>query len=131
KKMTRKASGKIDPAMKAEDDALAMLYRNHVEFAVGHGVSIHTEVAQGEGGKPGCHCDQAVRISTKVVPAYEVPRTTPPSAEDASLNPAFGTLAGLVRDMKELAETQRAHLRAKLERMVKAYKSWIDSQQAR
>ena len=59
-----------------------------------------------------------MRISTRVIPAYEVPRTTPPTAEDAALNPAFGKLAGLVLDMKELAETQPTELRAKLEPLV-------------
>ena len=34
-----------DPAVKAENDLLAMLYRHHVEFAVGHGVGVHVEVS--------------------------------------------------------------------------------------
>jgi hypothetical protein len=76
KKVSRRPSGKVDEAMRAEDDALAMLYRRHVEYAVGHGVSVQVETS------PGCK-DQAVRISTRVAPAYEVPRTTPPTAEDA------------------------------------------------
>jgi WD40 repeat protein len=29
-----------DPAVKAENDLLAMLYRRHVEFAVGHGIGL-------------------------------------------------------------------------------------------
>ena len=125
KKLTRKASGKYDQALMAEDDALAMLYRHHVEFAVGHGVSVHAEVTAGM-------TDQAVRISTKIVPTYEVPRTTPPTPEDAILNPAFGLLAGLERDMKELADvTKPADLRPKLEPLVTAYHAWINSQEAR
>src|SRR5262249_22765518 len=55
KKVNRRLSGKVDEAMKAEDDALAMLYRQQVEYAVGHGVSVHVETS------PQCK-DQAVRI---------------------------------------------------------------------
>ncbi len=124
KKVTRRSSGKTDAALRAEDDALAMLYRRNVEFAVGHGVSVQVETA------PGCK-DQAVRISTRITPSYEVPRTTPPTVADAALNPAFGLLAGLVRDMKVLAETDPADLWAKLEPLVTAYQAWIDSQAKR
>ena len=34
-----------DPAVKAENDLLAMLYRRHVEFAVGHGIGVHVDVS--------------------------------------------------------------------------------------
>lgn len=43
KRMTRKTSAKADPGTKLEDDTMAMLYRRHAEFAVGHGVSVHAE----------------------------------------------------------------------------------------
>ena len=69
-------------------------------------------------------------VRTQVIPRYEVPRTTPPTAADADQNPAFGKLAGLVLDMKDLAETPPKQLWAKLQPLVTAYKEWIDQQEA-
>src|SRR4051794_23638644 len=101
-----------------------MLYRHHVEFAVGHGVSVHAEVA---GGSP----HSATRIETVVVPTHEVPRTAPPTEADADENPAFGKLAGLVLDMKTLAEATTRTLPAMLAPLVIAYRDWIDREEAR
>jgi hypothetical protein len=39
--------GKSDPVTFAEEQEMAMLYRYHVEFGVGHGVSIHAECPEG------------------------------------------------------------------------------------
>jgi hypothetical protein len=111
-------SNGLDAKVKAENDLLAMLYRRHVEFATGHGVGIEVEVSQDP--------DWAVRIRTKVVPSYEVPRTTPPRPEDAVVNPAFGKLGGALLDMRLLAETDPSQYRAKLGPIVDAYKDWID-----
>lgn len=81
-----------------EERMMAMLYRHHVEFAVGHGVGVHVGVSP---DSP----EQATSIETAIVPSYEVPRTAPPTAADAADNPAFGKLSGLVLDMKMLAES--------------------------
>ena len=72
-----------------------------------------------------------VSIETVVVPAYEVPRTTPPTEEDADENPAFGKLAGLVLDMKVLAEADAKKLPKLLEPLVAAYRDWIDREEAK
>lgn len=119
KRLTRKASAKADPGTKLEEDTMALLYRRHVEFAVGHGVSVHAESSPDEP-------DRAVLLKTAMIPRYEVPRTTPPTAADATVNPAFGKLVGLVLDMKELAETPAKQLRTKLQPLLTAYKDWID-----
>src|SRR5262249_5663740 len=37
----RSDPGKADPVTFAEEQEMAMLYRHHIEFGVGHGVSIH------------------------------------------------------------------------------------------
>jgi hypothetical protein len=83
----QKGPGKADPVAFAEEQEMAMLYRHHVEFGVGHGVSLHADC-------PGGVCDKAHRLSTRVVPTYEAPRTTPPTVAD------WPKLAGLVVDMK-------------------------------
>ncbi len=112
-----------DAAVKAESDLLAMLYRRQVEFAVGHGMGVHVD------GSP--DPDRAVRVRTKVVPSYEVPKTTPPRPDDAGINPAFAKLDGLVLDMTLLAETDAKQYRPKLQPLVDAYRDWIDREEKR
>jgi hypothetical protein len=104
--------GKSDPMTFAEEQEMAMLYRNHVEFGVGHGVSIHAECPEGV-------CDRAVSLSTRVVPAYEVPQTTPPTVAD------LPKLDGLVLDMMELGQTKTAQFDKKLRPLLTAYDAWI------
>ena len=101
-----------------EQRRLEMLYRRHVEFAVGHGVAVAAEVAA---DRPGA----AVRLTTRIAPTYEVPMTTPPGVED---NPA---LAGVVLDMQQLAEMPDAELLASLRVLTGSYGQWIDANQAR
>ena len=103
---------------------MAMLYRHHVEFAVGHGVSVHAEVAEDSPAR-------AASIETVIVPTYEVPRTAPPTEADADENPAFGKLAGLVLDMKCLAEADAKKLPKLLEPLVMAYREWIDREETK
>jgi hypothetical protein len=113
-----------DPAAKAEDELLSLLYRRHVEFAVGHGVGVHAETAPD-------NPTRAVRISTKVVPGHEVPKMSPPTPEDAGRNPAFAKLAGLCLDMQELAASPAGELRSKLRPLLDAYQDWIEREEAR
>jgi hypothetical protein len=110
--------GKLDPVTFEEEQQMAMLYGHCVEFAVGHGVSVHAESSASQ-------CDRAVRLRTQVVPKYEVPKVTPPIAEDIPL------LAGLVLDMKVLAETPAEELAGKLGPLVAAYEGWIGEQESR
>jgi len=124
KKVNRQNAAKLDPLTAAENAAMEMLYRNYVEFAVGHGVSVHAETPPGV-------TDKAIRIKTRVIPAYEVCRTTPPTTADANRNSAFGKLAGLVIDMKELAEADPANLPGMLEPLVIAYDDWITNEAKR
>lgn len=114
---THREPGKSDPVVYAEERELAMLYRNHVQFGVGHGVSIHAECPEGV-------CDRAVRISTRVVPSCEVPKTTPPTILE------IPNLAGVVLDMKELGETKTAEFEQKLRPLLVAYEAWIKEREA-
>ena len=109
--------------MKAENDLLAMLYRRHVEFAVGHGIGVHVDVSPDP--------NHAVRVRTKIIPTYEVPRTTPPRPDDAEINPAFAKLEGMVLDMKLLAEANPKQYRSKFKPLVDAYQDWIEREEKR
>mgnify|MGYP001254182636 CR=1 FL=1 len=101
--------------LQAEDAAIRMLYRNEVEFAVGHGVAVHPTTAEGIPHR-------AVRLETRVIPTYEVERMDPPKPEDV---PAMVTA---VFDMKLLGETSQGEFAAKLTPLVDAYQDWIDEQ---
>lgn len=107
-----------------EEYLMAMLYRHQVEFAVGHGVSVHAKVSDQSS-------DRATLIRTKFVPRHEVPRTTPPTEDDADQNPAFGKLKGLVLDMKELSEANADKLPKLLGPLVAAYRDWIEGEAKR
>jgi hypothetical protein len=98
-----------DPLSYAEEKALRMLYRKHVEFAVGHGVSVHAIKSQNDPTR-------AVRVATTVVPKYEAPKVVAPK------------LQGVELDMKALAEDHAA-LESLLQ-LPKLYDEWINGQEA-
>src|SRR5690606_17055515 len=62
---------------------------------------------------------------------HEVPRTAPPTEANADENPAFGKLAGLVLDMKLLAEADAKTLPRQLGPLVTAYRDWIEGEEAK
>ncbi len=105
-----------------EERLMAMMYRSQVEFAVGHGVSVHVESSPD-------HHDRATVIRTEWIPKYEVPRTEAPTEKDAEANPAFRLMDGIVLDMKLLAEADVKKLPKMLEPLTAAYRAWIDSEE--
>jgi hypothetical protein len=110
----RELVGSADPLLRVENNAMAMLYRNRLEFATGHGIATHATVSEDDP-------ERAVRVETRVVPIYEVARQTSPAADD------HAGLARLTRDMKELAETADADLPSKLMALPDTYEHWIEA----
>jgi hypothetical protein len=110
--------GAADSADAAGQRALAMAYRDEVEFAVGHGVGVEVEVDDAEPR-------QARQLATAVVPSYEVSPTGQPDAEQ------FPALGEVVVDMADLAELDQADLAAGLTPLADAYESWLDAQERR
>jgi hypothetical protein len=100
----------------AERAALAMLYRDKVEFAVGHGVSVHWALSLQR-------VDRATSVRTQAIPFYDVSTTEAPTEDD------IPGLAELVLDMKQLSELDEKALAKTLEVLRTEYRSWIDSQQ--
>lgn len=92
-----------DPEMRA----MAMRYRDHVEFAVGHGVAVHAETLAGDPTR-------AVRLRTAAAPVYELPQTV------------ARTVQGLTVDMKALAQVEDGDFAAHLTPLVEAYAAWLD-----
>jgi hypothetical protein len=97
---------------------MAMLYRKQVEFTIGHGVSVHAKTASGT-------TERAVELSISVIPAYEVPKTSPPQVDE------IPELAGLVLDMQELSTTATVDFANKISPLITAYQSWINNQKQR
>jgi len=106
--------GSRDP----EDQALDLLYRNDVEFAVGHGTGVHCTPSAG-------NPTRAVRVETSVMPRYDVPKTEAPTIAEVP------ELAGVVLDMKTLAGLDDAGLVAAIRPLADAYSHWLDRQEAR
>src|SRR5665213_1355500 len=97
---------------------LAMLYRDVVEFAVGHGTAVHAEP------DPADHT-RAVRLTTTNVPTFEVPRTEQPKIDK---NPLLG---GFELDMKTLARAGDGAFADMLTPVVTAYRDWLHKQERR
>ncbi len=107
-----------------EREALEMIYRRRVEFAVGHGVSVHATPSADDP-------ERAVEVRTRVLPLYEVPVTeTPGTASDD--RPVMKRLVsdGSL-DMLRLAEMERADLVAVLDALADDYAAWIGERRAR
>ena len=101
-----------------------MIYRRHVEFAVGHGVAVHAEAAAGETGR-------AVEVRTVMMPQYEVPMTETPGFRPED-RPAMREMVekGYL-DMRELAEMEKPRLVEALSVLTDDYAKWIAEQRGR
>ena len=100
----------LDPVIHQENQAMAMLYRHQVEFAVGHGVAVKAVTSPD-------NSQRATELKTTFLPDYEVPQSTTPDLTD------------LVVDMKQLGEAEPDELIAYLAPLTAAYQIWIDQQE--
>lgn len=109
--------------MDPEREALEMIYRNRVEFAVGHGVAVHAETSD--------DVTLATEVRTVVMPQYEVQVTETPGLNPFD-RPAMRQMvsSGLL-DMQRLATLDIGPLVDALGMLTKDYASWIDEQRAR
>ncbi|MDT3754059.1 DISARM system helicase DrmA [Citrobacter freundii complex sp. 2023EL-00966] len=106
--------------MDPEREALEMIYRDRVEFAVGHGVAVHAEIAD--------DVTLATEVRTTVMPQYEVQATETPGLE-LSDRPAMREMvsSGLL-DMQRLATLDIDPLVDALSVLTNDYATWIDEQ---
>jgi hypothetical protein len=104
---------------------LDMQYRHRVEFAAGHGVAVHAEVAKSDPSR-------ATRITTTVIPSAVVAATEAPTEADETLSPMVrDALARVVLDMETLAGVADLAVREALTPLADAYEQWLDEQEAR
>jgi Helicase conserved C-terminal domain len=114
-------SGKDDDD---ERKALEMIYREEVEFAAGHGVSVHAKTDDGD-------TERAREVRTVVMPQYEVPVTETPGLRPED-RPAMREMVEKGHlDMEVLADMDRGALVAVLTALASDYKIWIDEQKSR
>ena len=105
-----------------EREALEMIYRDRVEFAVGHGISVHATVSEDDR-------ERAIEIRTAVLPEYEIQVTETPGLEPED-RPAMRRMIedGLL-DMERIAELatpeKRNELVAGLKVLTDDYAEWI------
>src|SRR5690606_19678519 len=109
--------------MDPERESLEMIYRNRVEFAVGHGVAVHAETAD--------DVTLATEVRTTVMPQYEVQVTETPGLDPAD-RPAMKEMvsSGLL-DMQRLATLGVDELIDALNVLTKDYAAWIAEQRGR
>ena len=101
-----------------EREALEMLYRRQVEFAVGHNASVTAEVDPEDR-------ERAIEVRTRVLPAFEVPVTETPALGKGVPVPAD------LLDMRRLAGMTREELVSGLSAFADDYAKWIDKQRAK
>lgn len=106
-----------------ERESLEMIYRNRVEFAVGHGVAVHAETAD--------DVTLATEVRTTLLPQYEVQVTETPGLDPAD-RPAMQEMvkSGLL-DMQRLASLDVTELIDALNVLTKDYAAWIAEQRER
>ena len=104
-----------------ERNDLELIYREKVEFAVGHGVGVHSITPTGV-------FDQALEIKTTVIPEYEVPVTETPGVNTED-RPAMQKMVNEgYLDMEVLASLDVNDLQSALSILTEDYKLWIDEQ---
>lgn len=118
---------RIALANKDDDDerkALEMIYREKVEFAVGHGVAVQAKTDE-------ANTERAHEVRTVVIPQYEVPVTETPglNLEDRTAMREMVTKGHL--DMDVLAGMEHSELVATLGVLASDYGDWIEEQRAR
>ncbi|MGH9156798.1 MAG: DISARM system helicase DrmA, partial [Acidimicrobiales bacterium] len=104
---------------------LDLLYREKVEFAVGHGVGVHAEVASG-------NPHRATSVSTAVIPRSEVAKVEAPGPDDPALDAAERALLGTVAfDMEALSRLDGPAAARSLAPLAEAYERWLGRQDDR
>jgi hypothetical protein len=109
--------------MDTERESLEMIYRNRVEFAVGHGVAIHAETAS--------DVTLATEVRTTVLPQCEVQVTETPGLDAADRQAMKEMVASGLLDMQRLATLGADELVAALSVLTKDYSAWITLQRER
>lgn len=114
----------LDPnGMDPERESLEMIYRNQVEFAVGHGVAVHAIAAE--------DVTKAVEVRTTIIPDYEVPVTETPGLNPEDRPAMREMVSKEFLDMERLATMEKNELVEVLGKLTQDYTAWIGEQRGR
>ncbi|MFC1467799.1 STAS-like domain-containing protein, partial [Verrucomicrobiota bacterium] len=108
----------------SEREALEMIYRKQVEFAVGHGISVHATTPEND-------TEHAIEIRTSILPEYEVPVTETPGLANEDRPGMKRMITEGFLDMENLAELDTDALSAGLKILTEDYALWIKEQRGR
>ena len=104
---------------------LDLLYRNKVEFAVGHGIAMHADVDPDDP-------QRAWRLSIASIPSSEVAKVEAPHPDDAAMHPVEREMLGRITlDMAELSRMDGQTAASALRPLLDAYLHWLDRQRTR
>lgn len=109
--------------MDPERESLEMIYRNQVEFAVGHGVAVHAVTGE--------DVTLATEVRTVVLPQFEVPITETPGLNPEDRLAMREMVSQEFLDMARLANMEKSQLVGVLGILTKDYVAWIEEQKAR
>ena len=101
-----------------EREALEMIYRDRVEFAVGHGVSVHATISEEDS-------ERTTEVGTAILPEYEIQVTETPGLEPEDRPAMRRMIADGLLDMERLADLERDELIAGLKVLTDDYADWI------
>lgn len=107
-----------------ERDRLGLIYRNRLEFAVGHGVSVHAEPTPG-------YPTTALVVRTEIMPRYEVGVTETPGLDPRDRAEMRRMVDQGWLDMSKLAELPPDALEVALSCLIDDYAIWIGEQSKR
>lgn len=113
-----------DDELDIERKSLEMVYRNEVEFAVGHGISVHATTDKK-------NKNHAIEIRTSVLPSYEIPVTETPglNLEDRAAMRQMVSHGYL--DMENLAGMEQKELCDVLSILTNDYQDWVQEQRGK
>ena len=106
-----------------ERESLEMIYRNRVEFAVGHGVAVHAKTAD--------DVTLATEVRTTILPQYEVQVTETPGLNPGDRLAMKHMVENGLLDMQRLATLNVTELVDALNVLTKDYAAWIEEQRKR
>ena len=107
-----------------ERDRLALIYRNRLEFAVGHGVSVHADVDAVDPSK-------AHVIRSELIPRQEIQVTETPGLRVEDRKAMRQLVENGWLDMTKLSQMDEVELRSALSCLLDDHSKWISEQQAR
>ena len=107
----------------SERETLEMLYRKNVEFAIGHGMSVHAKTLDDP--------ERAVSIETVVVPGHEIAVTETPGLREEDRPAMKKMVSENYLDMTRLAAMNTDELSIALHTLTDDYVKWIEENEAK